>query len=185
MTGASAVCVHDYLASGQTSICGRSAEYEAAGRVNKVLGVIVQQVRRDHAVGQRDQILFDGRLQNVRTVLRAHQNGVHALGRVVGVVLHRYLGFTVRAEVGKVVRLALGGHLSGDAVRQRDRQRHELLGFPRRVSDHHPLVAGADLACACFAAHFQCRVHAALDVRRLLFDRHHHTGGFGIEPVVG
>jgi hypothetical protein len=30
-------------------------------------------------------------------------------------------------------------------VGERDRERHQLLGLPDGVAEHHPLVAGADL----------------------------------------
>ena len=61
-------------------------------------------------------------------------------------------------------------------------RRHQFGRLPYRVPDHHPLVACANLFGACFTPHFKRGIDTISDVRRLLFDRYHHAGRFGIEP---
>ena len=184
MTRTSAVRVDDDLASGQSRIGGWPAEHKAAGWVHEVLRIVVQQFRRDYAVGQWNQVVFDRRLEHFSAVLRAHQHRVDAPGSVVRVVLDGHLGLAVGAEIREPAGLPLRRHLARDAVRQRDGQRHQLRRLPHRVADHHSLVACAYLMRALFAPHFQRNIDAVPDVRRLLLDRYEHAGRFGIESVL-
>ena len=74
-----------------------------------------------------------------------------------------------------------------DAVRELDRQRHQLLGFVRRVPEHHPLVAGADPVdrIAVAVLHLERLVDALGDIRRLLIEGDDHAAGLGVEAVLG
>jgi hypothetical protein len=70
------------------------------------------------------------------------------------------------------VELALAARLREalhQPVRERQRQRHELLGLPDRVAEHHSLVAGA------------AGVHALSDVGGLRIDRRHDRAGLVVE----
>ena len=64
------------------------------------------------------------------------------LDRAPVLVADRDLGLAVGAQVGQDLALAHLGQPLGQLVRQQDRHRHELLGLPRGVAEHHPLVPG-------------------------------------------
>ena len=76
-----------------------------------------------------------------------------------------------------------------NAVRQPDRQRHEVFGLVAGVPEHHALVAGAlavEVVLARLAgADLFALVDALGDVGRLLVDRHDHTAGVAVEAVEG
>ena len=76
-------------------------------------------------------------------VLARDDDRLDAYGLVVIVVLDGDLGLAVRTQVGQRAVLAHGGQLLGQAVGDRDRQRHELGGLVARVTEHESLVAGA------------------------------------------
>ena len=59
-------------------------------------------------------------------------------------VAHRDLRLAVRPQVVEHAGLADLREALGELVRERDRQRHQLVGVSlRRVAEHHPLVARA------------------------------------------
>ena len=88
--------------------------------------------------------------------------GAKVLGADVGIVLRRDddradplrdavlvldgdLGLAVRAQVRQLAGLADLGEPARHAVRERDRQRHQLGRLVAGEAEHHPLVAGAEL----------------------------------------
>ena len=103
------------------------------------------------------------------------------------VVLERHLRLAVGAQVRHGAGLAHLGELLGHAVRQPDRQRHEVGGVVAGVAEHHPLVAGAlavdDVLAAAAAAQLLALVDALGDVAALLVDRDDHTAGVAVEAV--
>ena len=80
---------------------------------------------------------------DVLGVLRGEHDGVDADRAVVGVVLDGDLGLAVGAQVGQRAVLADRGELLGEALRDHDRQRHQLVGVVAGVAEHQALVAGA------------------------------------------
>ena len=69
---------------------------------------------------------------------------VSAFGLAV-LVDDAHLGLAVGAQVVEHALLAHLGQPAGEAVREPDRHRHEVVGLVAGVAEHHPLVAGADL----------------------------------------
>jgi hypothetical protein len=88
-------------------------------------------------------------------------------------VLDGDLGLAVRTqEIELALAPGLGEPLH-QAVGQRQRQRHELLGLPHRVAEHHSLVARA------------ARVDALRDVGGLRVDRGDDRARLVVEPELG
>ena len=110
---------------------------------------------------------------HISRVLAAHDDRVDARRTIVLVVADRHLRLTVRAEVVEGSVLALGRQLLAQAVRHRDRQRHELFGVGACVAEHQPLVTGAltiERILAAVGSLFVCVVHSLGDVGGLLAD---------------
>jgi hypothetical protein len=85
----------------------------------------------------------------------------------------RDLALAVRAQpLERAVPAGLG-EAHRELVRERDRERHELLGLADREAEHEALVAGS------------ARVDAHRDVGRLLVDRRDHGARLEVEPVLG
>src|SRR5439155_16756817 len=91
------VGIDDDLASGQTAVPLRPAHGEAARRIDVIGGLAVAQVLRDH---RADDVLEDVRAhsldRDVGAMLRRDHDRVD-LDRLVTLVQHRYLGFSVGA----------------------------------------------------------------------------------------
>ena len=105
---------------------------------------------------------------------------------IAALVLDGDLGLAVRAEVRQLAGLADLGEPAGHAVREGDRQRHELRRLAAGEAEHHPLVAGAELeGRGRVVADLEGGVHALGDVRRLLLDRDERAAGQVVEAVVG
>ncbi len=150
-----------------------SASYSSPGRIGsttcspEVLGNLCFDAL---GVLRRDQQLFD-------------------LDRLTVGVAHADLRLAVGAQIAERAVLADRRQALGEAVRERDRQRHQRLGLVRRVAEHHSLVAGAGdvqlIVVARVVARLVCLVDALCDVRRLLVDRVEHRAGVGREAEIG
>ena len=107
---------------------------------------------------------------------------------LVDLVADRDLRLSVGPEVRDDPALANVGEAAGERVRDRDRQRHQLLRLSRRVPDHEALVAGADaverVVVAGVVLHLEGVVDALGDVGRLLVDRDDHAARLGVEAVL-
>ena len=100
VTSHAAVGVDDDLAAGQAGIAHRTANYEAAGGIDVVLRVFIEQVRGNDGL--------DNVLQNIGAqfvvanglgMLGRDHDGIDALHFVLGVVFHGDLGFSVGTKV--------------------------------------------------------------------------------------
>jgi hypothetical protein len=104
---------------------------------------------------------------------------------LVDLVADRDLSLAVRTQVRQVARLAHLGEPLADLVREHDRHRHQLGALPRRVPEHHPLVAGTDpverVVVARIVLHLVRGVDALCDVRRLFVDRDDDAARLGVE----
>jgi len=83
------------------------------------------------------------------------------------------LGFAIRAKPLEIAVLPKGRETLRQAVGQHDRHRHELIGLIRRVTEHHPLVAGAT------------GIDASGNVGRLPADRADDGAGLVVEAIRG
>jgi hypothetical protein len=77
------------------------------------------------------------------------------------------------------------GEAAGHPMGERDRKRHQLRRLAAGEPEHHPLVAGAQLAARGVLADLQRRVDALGDVRRLALDRDERAAGLVVEAVLG
>src|ERR671918_2522845 len=183
------VAVDDDLPAGETGVGLGSADLEPSGRVHQnpyIVGVdlVLAQNRIDHlCLHVRREERLDVHLL---AVLRTEEDGVDPCGHTAP-VLDRDLTLTVGPKVRHDPRLADVGEALGQAMRQGDRQRHQLVGLAARESEHHPLVAGAErvqLVGGVALAMLERVVHAAGDVRRLLLDRRDDSAGVPVDAEV-
>ena len=188
-----AVGVDDDLAPRQPAVAHRPADHEPSRRVDQEvlheLLLVVQIRRQDRQQHVLEQIGLDQRLRvHAVAMLRGDQDLLD-LHRHAIEVADGHLRLAVRAQVGHHVGLAHVGQALGELVRQRDRQRHELVRLAAGVAEHHPLVTGARdvhrVIVGGIVASLVGRVHALGDVRRLLVDRVDHRARVGAEPQVG
>ena len=159
VTARAAVGVHDDLAAGEAGVAHRSADDKAAGRVDVILGVLVEPLGGQHGL---DDVLENVGVQlfvaDALGVLAADDHGVNASGLAVLIVFHGNLALAVGAQVRQLAGLAHFGKLAGQLVGQRDGGRHQLRRFVRGIAEHHALIAGA------------AGVNALGNVARLLVD---------------
>ena len=96
MTAHAAVRIDDDLATGKTGVAHWSADDEAAGRVDVVLGVFVQQFGGEDSL---DDVLQDVSaellVRNILSMLAGDDDGIDADRLAVGVVLDRDLALAV------------------------------------------------------------------------------------------
>ena len=155
------------------------ADDEAPGRVYEVLHFL-----RDHVLRQdRLQDLLDhgfGKrlVPDLRGMLGREHDGVD-LGRAATVVAHRHLRLGVGPEPRQPAGMAQFRLLLHQAVREVDRQRHQLWRLVAGVAEHESLVARALLEVESAAL-----VDALRDVRRLLVVGDEHAAAAVVDPVL-
>ncbi len=164
----------------------RSADDEAAGRIDEDPQVLVAELFRDHLVDDRlGDFLPDLLERHVVVVLGRNDDGVNAFGRVT-LVLDRDLRLAVGTQKLQRPVFARFGELTREIVREHDRQRHQLRRLAASEPEHHALVAGAGQLERVFLPallHFERFVDAHRDVGRLFVDRDRNAAGRGIEIV--
>src|SRR5579859_2880644 len=192
-----AVGIDDDLPSGEPGVAHRPADDELAGRVavEEVARFdaprVVQLLREDRLEHVGDEIGLEQRLDvDALAMLRRDDDALdlHRAAPPVVVLLvpDGDLRLTVRPQVEQLLGLAHGGQPAREPVREHDRQRHELFGLVRRVTEHHSLVAGTFAVERITVAVllFVRMVDALRDVRRLLVDRDDDAAGVGVESVL-
>ncbi len=188
--GHAAVGVDDDLPAGQARVTHRPADHEAAGRVDQDAGVLGLEAERLDL--RRDDVLaqVDGEfLVQVHAlgVLAGDHDGVQA-DRLVAVVLDGHLGLAVGTQVRNRAVLADLGQPAGQAVRQGDRQRHQLGRVRAGVAEHQALVTGAllvELVEGVLQPRLVGGVDTLRDVRGLRVDRHVDPAGVAVEALAG
>ena len=141
---AASIGVDDDLSPGESRVTDRAPDYEPPGRVYVGLHVFVEKFVRHYFPDYVTlQVLCDLFLGGVVGVLRTDDDRIDADWSMVVVVFDGHLALRVGAEVLDESLPAAFGHSPGDAVGQRDGQRHEFRCLIDRVTDHHALVAGA------------------------------------------
>ena len=143
MACVAAVGIDDDLTAGQAGVALRAAHDEAAGGVDIILGVLVQQLGGD---GGLDDLLHHVGAQLLHAdgiaVLAGNDHSVHADGLAVH-VLDSDLALAVRTQIVQLAALADFGQLLGQLVGQADGHGHQLGGLVAGITEHHALVAGA------------------------------------------
>ncbi len=143
-----------------------------------------RQQRLDDVLGQVGaQLLLE---VDTAGVLGRDQHGVDA-HRAPVLVDDRDLGLAVGTQVGHGRGPAHLGQALREAVRQPDRQRHEVGRLVAGVAEHHALVARAlrveHVLAGLAAAQLEGVVDALGDVGRLRVERHQHTARLAVEAV--
>ena len=172
-------------------VADRPADHEPARRVHEEvlaqLARVVEILRQHRLDDVLPQVLGDQRLRAL-LVLRGDQQLLD-LDRAPVAVAHRDLRLAVRPQVRHDLGLAHVGQPVRELVRQRDRQRHQLVGLVRRVAEHHPLVARAGDVEPIVVGRLDARlirlIDALRDVGRLLVDRVDHRARIRAEPEIG
>ena len=119
MTCVAAVGVHDDLTTGQAGVALGAAHHKAAGGVDEVAGLLVEQLGRN---GRTDDELDHVRAQlghvDLRRVLRAEYDGVHAHGVILLVIFDGDLRLAVGTQIVHKTLLANLGQALGHLVRE-------------------------------------------------------------------
>jgi hypothetical protein len=138
-----AVRIHDDLAAREARVGVGAALHEPARRVDVVLRLRVEEPRRD----RRPDHLLDDLLAELLDlhpgVMLGGDDHRRDARRPLPLILHRDLRLPVGADVGEDL---LPPHLrqpQDEAVGERDRQRHQLLGLVAGVAEHEALIPGA------------------------------------------
>ena len=193
--GNAAVGIHQNLAPGQAGVPLRPADHKPAAGVDKILGLVVQQLRRhDGPDDLLNHIPADLGAESVPVgsvvMLAADDDSVNAIGFPVA-VFHRDLRLAVRPQVGQRAILADGGQPLHQPVRKVNGDGHQAVGFVAGETHHHPLVAGAGSpagvrggAATAVGAMLQRRADAGVDVRRLLAGVADDAAGMAVDAVL-
>ena len=182
VTAHAAVGVDDNLAPGEAAVAVRSADHEASGRVDVVLDLALDEVRREDWLDDLvDHEVLNFGVGDFFIVLRGDDDGVDT-NRAIFVILDCDLALAVGTKPVDFLLLAGFRQAIGDAVREGDRQRHQFGRFITGVAEHESLVAGADVLTLGFVG-----VHALSDVGALLVDADHYRAGIAADAgeVVG
>ncbi len=136
----------------------------------------------DHLLDQAGRVFLA--VAAVRLVLGGHHH-LGAADRLAFDVFDGDLALGVGLQIGQLAGVALVGEYLENAVREKDRRRHEGillvdLALGAGETEHHALVAGAFL----LAALFLLGVHAHGDVGRLAVQQHLDVGAVMREAVL-
>ena len=185
VTGVSAVGVNDDLSAGKSGVTCRTANDKSAGGVYVDLGLCIHKLSRNDSLDDElDHILADLCELNVSRVLSGDYNGVNANGLAV-VILNSHLSLSVGTEIVECTVLSYVGKSLCELVRERDRQRHKLLGLVASVSEHKSLIACTDIELVSVALlRLKRLVNAHRDVGRLLVNRAEHAAAIAVKAVL-
>ena len=138
------VAVHHEFPSGEAGVGLRASKHKPPGGVQQDFGILIRgkrlQRRGQHLVGEFPKQFIGGLL---RAVLGGEDNRVQPQGASIFVVLHGDLGFSIRAQAPHHAGFPGGGEAAGQPVGQYNGKRHHLRGLRTGVSNHDPLVTGA------------------------------------------
>src|SRR5215470_3040044 len=144
MPAHASIGINNDLAAGEAGVAHRTTNDEAAGRIDVILGVLVEQVAWDYGL---DDILENLGAQLVIAhqfgVLSGNYDRVNTEGFAVGIVLDSHLGFAIRPQVRTESVLANFGEAVGKFVSEQNRSWHQFGVFIHGKAEHHALVARA------------------------------------------
>ena len=190
MGTATAVGINNNLPARQPRVAMWTADHKDSGGVHVQLNVIAKQ-----RLYIRSHLRFDPWNQNILhiltdlaehrcfaikiIVLGGNDNGLNAFRRIVIRILDGHLRFGIGPQVRHWTgRLAANvRQFLQQAMRQIQRQRHEILRFTARITEHHALVTGAlVLGIGPF--------NSLVDVFGLLVNRAQYTTRLRLEHVI-
>ena len=201
MGSATAVCIHNYLATGQTGVAVRAAYHKFSCGIHQqillrvkigkqrlhLLGLTRYHTRQQHVLhvglnalqhlrvgfGLTDTLLAVGTHKLI--VLCAYNYCMHTHGTMgLSVILHRHLALGVGTQIWQQTALAQLGKLTHQRVGKVQCERYQRLCLIARVAEHHALVAGALLLR-------HGALHSAINVFRLLMKRRQHSARVGVK----
>ena len=180
MTAVAAVGIDDYFAAGESAIAMRSADDEAAGRIDVIDRRARQVLRGNRFLDQ----LFDDRLADFFVFdfgrMLGRDDDRRHFDRASINVAHRDLALGVGAQKIELTGFAELGEIFHQPMRHRDRQWHHFGRLVAREAEHQALIAGALLLVQAFALG-----HALRDVGRLRLDRGQHGAHVAVEADLG
>ena len=188
MSCSSAVGIDDDLAAGQACISVRSTDDETAGRIDEVLGVLINHIlRKDRIKDILSDVFVDLFLADLSIMLCGQYDSLQAY-RLSILILHRDLALSIRSEILQSSILANLRQLQAQLVGKVDRERHIVIRLIGGVSEHHSLVAGSDgfdlavghLVFLCF----QRLVNAHGNIRGLLVQSDKNRAGICIKSHI-
>lgn len=163
-----AVSVDDDLTAGQTGVGLRTANDEAARRLDVVDRVVVEHLGRDDLVddlfAKNGAHLF---ICDVISVLDGDDDRVDSNwddSAADDLVFDRDLRLGIRSDPFFFARFSELGHLDVQLVGEHESERHLLLSFVGGVSEHESLITSADVFVGAVL------VDALRDVGRLLLE---------------
>ena len=182
VTGISAVSIDDDLSAGQAGVALRTADDEAAGRVDEVLGLVIEEAGglQDGLYELADDRVLDLGVADSRVVLLGDDDRVNPDG-LVALVFYGDLGLAVGAEPGNLAFLAQLRRLEHELVSKHNRGGHELRGLLAGEAEHHSLVSRALLALELVET---LSDDALVDVGGLVVDHVQDGHGVVVKAVV-
>src|SRR5262249_7987756 len=142
VTSHSTVGIDDDLATGDPAIGRRSTFDELARRIHEYFDVWTKPVAEHLGCDAAGDVIANVVVRDVRRMLSRYENRLHARGLIV-LVAHAHLRLHVRSQPGALALLAGVGEAMREAMRELNRQRHELRRFVARVAEHDALITGA------------------------------------------
>ena len=146
-----AIGVDDDLAAGQAGVPVRTTDFEAAGRVDVIDGLVRQQLGRDHLghhilhIGLELGFLLT--LIIALGVLGRNDDG-SAGDRRAAFVAERHLTLGIRLQEGRGLRMAIGRHRFQDLVAVIEGRGHQVGRVIGGIAEHDTLVARAFILVA-------------------------------------
>jgi len=179
VTAPTAVGIDDDLTTGQAAVTVRTANDELAGGVDVVLDLALDEVLWQFWLDDLfDHVVLDLFLRDRRTVLRRDNHRVDA-NRLLAIVFDGDLALAIGTKPVDFTLLASFRQAIEDAVRQSNREWHELWGFVGGKTEHQTLVASADIFASVSVV-----IHAHGDVRALAVQTNFDGAGCCIEADV-
>ena len=161
----------------------RSADDEPARGIDEVFRIPVR-IRRDNGIYDvLFQVFDEAGTRHALVVLRAQHHCIRSYGTGT-VVSDGDLRLAVGTEIGQQPAFTHFGEFSRELVREHRRKRHELFRLRAGVTEHHALVARAQLFHAvrsAFAA-LERAGHGLAYIRGLPVHAHFQLASAGVQP---
>ena len=129
----------------------RSSYNEASGRIDENVCIRIYKLFGNY---KSDNLAFDLAAKNIEIrrcrMLSGNHHGIDA-HRYAVIVFYRNLSLSVGIQISHDTVFSHFGKTFGQTVRKIDRHRHQRLRLVAGITEHHTLVAGADIICGGIA----------------------------------